>query len=241
MVEPVVIQKMNLCGLVEGRPYDLTGLYRLMMALDFTAPWRHVLWMRDSLSTLSLPVGAAKSRHHETTLKHIQVLHAFSDRDLQGLIIPHGIIPLHVMFKSFHLGFTKTQLTVVSNVAELHKAHVLHHWRLVSIPMINQEVNPADASTVANCHLCNHPFRNLYEIKETGYEEKLVAYACSRGVFGSESKSNLAVTVFPDATLSLSSFLLILSCFMRRRSSRWSLHTPGWLKMRSVSSRYTAV
>ena len=67
----------------------------------------------------------------------------------------------YLMLKSLHLEFTKAQRTAVSNLAELHKAHVLHHWRLIGIPMISQEVKHADASTVANCHLCNHPFRNL--------------------------------------------------------------------------------
>jgi len=82
----------------------------------------------------------------------------------------HGIIPIHVskllllfgwyagMLKSFRLRFTKDQLAVVCNLSELHKAHVLHHWRLVVIPMISQEVKYVGASTVANCHLCNHPF-----------------------------------------------------------------------------------
>ena len=76
------------------------------------------------------------------------------------------------MLKSFHLDFTKSQLMVVFNLSELHKAHVLHHWRLVGIPMISQEVKYADASTVANCHLCKHPLRNLYEIMESGDAEK---------------------------------------------------------------------
>jgi len=86
--------------------------------LDFTEPWRQVRWMRDSLSPMSLPVGAVNSGHQETALKLIQVLHAFADTDLQGLVIPHGIMPLHVskllpllewyidMLKSFHLEFT---------------------------------------------------------------------------------------------------------------------------------------
>jgi len=59
-------------------------------------------------------------------------------------------MPLHVsellpllgwytgMLKSFYLEFTKALLTVVSNLSELHKAHVLYHWRLVGIPMIGQ-------------------------------------------------------------------------------------------------------
>jgi len=152
--------------------------------LDFTAPWRQVRWMQDSLKPMSLPVGAVTSGHHETALKHIQVLHGFADRDIQVLIMPHGIMPLQVskllpllgcytgMLKSFHLEFTKAQLTVVSNLSQLHKAHVLHHRRLVLIPMIGQEVNYVGASTVANCHLCNHPLRNLYEIMESGDAEK---------------------------------------------------------------------
>jgi len=72
------------------------------------------------------------------------------------------------MLKTFHIEFTKDQLAVVFDLSELHKAHVLHHWRLVGIPMISQEVKYA----VTNCHLCNHPFRNLYEIKESMDEEK---------------------------------------------------------------------
>ena len=91
--------------------------------LNFTAPWREVRWMRDSLSLMSLPAGAAASGHQETALKHIQVLQAFADREFQGLIIPHGIMPQYVskllpllgwytgMLKSFHLEFTKAQLT----------------------------------------------------------------------------------------------------------------------------------
>ena len=152
--------------------------------LDFTAPWRQVRWMRNlnSLSPLSLPVGAVQSAlsgHQETAQKHVQVLYAFADRDLQGLIIPHSVFPLHLsklppllgsytgMLKSFHLEFTKAQLTVVSNLSELHKAHVLHHWRLVGIPMIRQDAaargccgcrrgrTRAFCST-SECHLCHH-------------------------------------------------------------------------------------
>jgi len=153
--------------------------------LDFTAaPWCQVRWMRDSLSPMSLPAGAVSSEHKEAALKHIQGLHDFADRDLQGLIIPHGIIPIHVskllllfgwyagMLKSFRFQFTKDQLAVGFNLSDLHKAQVLHHWRLVSISMISQEVHYVGASTVANCHLCNHPFRNLHEIKESRDEER---------------------------------------------------------------------
>jgi len=64
--------------------------------LDFTSPWRQVRWMRDSLTPTFLPVRAVESGHQETALEHIQVLHAFADRDLQSLIIPHGIMPLYV-------------------------------------------------------------------------------------------------------------------------------------------------
>jgi len=84
------------------------------------------------------------------------------------------------MLKSFHLEFTMAQLTVVSNLSELHKARVLHHWRLVGIPMIGQAVKYANASTVANCHLCSHPFRNLYKIKENGDKEKVMFAAMTR-------------------------------------------------------------
>ena len=115
---------------------------------------------------MALPVGAVTSGHHEKALKHMQVLHAFADRDLQGLIIPHCIMPVHVskllpllgwytgMLKSFQLEFTKAQLTMVSNLSELHKAHVLHHRCLFGIPMISQEVKHADAITVTIIAIC---------------------------------------------------------------------------------------
>ena len=70
--------------------------------------------------------------------------------------------------------------TVVSNLSELHKAHVTHHWRFVGIPIFSQEVKHADASTVVNYHLCNHHFRNLYKIKESGDEEKTLFAAATR-------------------------------------------------------------
>ena len=104
---------------------------------DITAPWRQVRWMRDSQCLC--PRGAVSSDNKEAALKNMKGLHDFADRDLQGLIIPHGIIPIHVskllllfgwyagMLKSFRLQFTKDQLAVVFNLSELHKAHVLHH------------------------------------------------------------------------------------------------------------------
>jgi len=172
-------------------------------------------------------VGAVTSGHHDKALKHIQVLYAFADRDLENLIIPHGIMPVHVskllpllgwytgMLKLFQLEFTKVQLTVVSNLSELHKAHVLHHWRLVGIPMISQEVKHTDASTMANYHLCNHHFRNLYEIKESGDDETTLFAAVTRkhqieadrviGGIGSAS----AVTMLRDALLSTALYVCL--------------------------------
>ena len=84
------------------------------------------------------------------------------------------------MLKPFCLHFTKNQLVMFFNLSELHKAHVLHHWRLVGIPMITQQVNYANEGTLANCHLCNHPFWNLYEIKKTWAEEKALFAAATR-------------------------------------------------------------
>jgi len=46
--------------------------------LEFTAPCHQLKWMLDSLLSMSLPAGA----HQETALEHIQVLHAFADRDI---------------------------------------------------------------------------------------------------------------------------------------------------------------
>jgi len=85
------------------------------------------------------------------------------------------------MLQSFHLHFTKDQLGVVFNSAELHKAHhVLHHWRLEHIPMFSSHVQYADKETLANCQLYNHPFPSLYEIKEKGGEETAFFAAATR-------------------------------------------------------------
>ena len=46
--------------------------------------------------------------------------------------------------------------------------------------MISQQVKYAHEGTMANCHLCNHPFWNLYEIKESGDEEKTLFAAATR-------------------------------------------------------------
>jgi hypothetical protein len=54
------------------------------------------------------------------------------------------------MLKSVCIQFTKNQLAVVFNLSELHKAHVLHYWRLVSTPMVSQQVKYADEGTLAN-------------------------------------------------------------------------------------------
>jgi len=206
--------------------------------LDFTVPWRQVRWMRDSLSPMSLPVGVVTSGHQETAQKHVQALHAFADRDLQGLIIPHDVMPIHLskllmllgwytgMLKLFHLEFTKAQLTMVSNLSKLHKAHVLHHWRLVGISVISHEVKCVGASTVANCHLCNHPFWNLYEITESGDEEKVLFAAVTRkhqieadrviGGIGSAA----AVTMLWDALLSTALYVC-LACVARVLGARY--------------------
>jgi len=126
---------------------------------------------------------------------------------------------------------------VVFNLSELHKAHVLHHWRLVGIPMISQEVKYADASTVANCHLCNHPFRNLYEIKENGDEEKVLFSAVTRKhqieadcVIGG-IRSAAAVTMMRDALLSTALYVClacaapVLGAHYQRRETRENIQT----------------
>jgi hypothetical protein len=54
------------------------------------------------------------------------------------------------MLKSVCIQFTKNQLAVGFNLSELHKAHVLHYWRLVSTHMVSQQVKYADEGTLAN-------------------------------------------------------------------------------------------
>ena len=76
------------------------------------------------------------------------------------------------MLKSFRHPFTKDKLEVGFNLSKLHNAHVLHHWHLVGIPMISQQVRYAHESTVA--------LLNLYEIQESGDEEKMWFAAVAR-------------------------------------------------------------
>jgi len=81
--------------------------------------------------------------------------------------------------------------------------------------MISQRVNYADEGTVANCHLCNYPFRNLYEIKESGDEEKALFAAVTRkhqieadrviGGIGTAA----AVTMLRDTLLSTSLYVCL--------------------------------
>ena len=81
--------------------------------------------------------------------------------------------------------------------------------------MINQEAKHADASTVANCHLCNHHFQNLYEIKESGDKEKTLFAAVTRKpqieadrmIEGIGSAS--AVTMVRDALLSTALYVCL--------------------------------
>jgi len=76
------------------------------------------------------------------------------------------------MLKSFQLESTKTQLTVVSNLSELHKAHKLHHWRLVGIPMISQEVKHANASTMAIAICVTTTFRIWMRSRKVGMRKR---------------------------------------------------------------------
>ena len=141
------------------------------------------------------------------------------------------------MLKSFRLQFTQDQLAVVFNLSELHKAHVLHHWHLVGIPMISQQVKYVVANTVANCHLCNYLFRNLYEIKEIGDKERTLFAAVTRkhqietghviGGIGSMA----AVTILRDTLLSTGLYVClacearVLGARYQRRMTRENVHT----------------
>jgi len=141
------------------------------------------------------------------------------------------------MLKSFHLQFTNDKLAVGFYLSELHKAYVLHHWRPVGIPIISQEVKYAHASTVANCHLRNHPFRNLYEIKEIGDEEKALFAAVTHKhqieadrVTGGIT-SAAAVTILREALLSTALYVClacaapVLGAHYQRRGARENVQT----------------
>jgi len=102
--------------------------------------------------------------------------------------------------------------------------------------MISQEVKYVGASTVTNCHLCNHPFRNLYEIKESGDEERALFAAVTRQpqieadrVIGGIG-STAAVTMLRDALLStalnvcLGCAARVLGARYQRREARKNVH-----------------
>ena len=120
---------------------------------------------------------------------------------------------------------------VVFNLSELHKATTV--TPLAScIPMISQRVNYADEGTVANCHLCNYPLQNLYEIKESGDEEKALFAAMTRkhqietdcvvGGIGTAA----AVTMLWDAILS-TSVHVCLACTVPVLGAHYQGGGPG--------------
>jgi len=103
--------------------------------------------------------------------------------------------------------------------------------------MISQEMTYVVASTVANCHLCNHSFWNLYAIKESGDEEKALFAAVTRthqieayrviGGIGSAA----AVIMLRDALLSTALYVClacaarVLGARYQRREARENVHT----------------
>ena len=87
---------------------------------------------------------------------------------------------------------------------------------------------------MADCHLCNHPFWNLYEIKESGDEKKELFAAVTRkhqieadrvirGI-----RSVAAVTMLQDALLSTALYVClacatpILGAVLPRREAKIS-------------------
>jgi len=95
--------------------------------------------------------------------------------------------------------------------------------------MIRQEVKHADAITVANCHLCSHPFRNLYEIKESGDEETALLIEADRVIGGIGSAA--AVTMLRDALLSTDLYVClacaapVLGARYQHREAQENVHT----------------
>ena len=125
---------------------------------------------------------------------------------------------------------------MVFNLAELHKAHVLHHCRLLGIPMISQQVKYADEGTVPIAICAITPFLNSYAIQESGNEEKALFAAAIRkhqteaarviGCIGTVA----AVIILRDALLStafyvsLSCAALVLSARYQRRDAHENVH-----------------
>jgi len=85
---------------------------------------------------------------------------------------------------------------------------------------------------VANCQLCNHPFRNLYEMRETGDDEKALFAAATRKhqteadrVIGG-IRTAAAVTKLRDALLSTALYVCfacaapVLSARYQRREAQ---------------------
>jgi len=90
---------------------------------------------------------------------------------------------------------------------------------------------------VGSCHLCNHPFRNLYEITESGDAEKALFAAVTRKhqieadrVIGGIGFA-AAVTMLRDALLSIALYVClvcaapVLGALHQRREARENVHT----------------
>ena len=93
---------------------------------------------------------------------------------------------------------------------------------------------------MAYCHLCNHPFRNLYKIKESGDEERALFAAVIRKhqieadrVIGGIG-STVAVTMLRDALLSTALYVClgcaarVLGARYQRREARENVHTTQY-------------
>jgi len=141
--------------------------------------------MWDSLSPLPLLAGAVAEEHEEAANKDIQVLHTFAETISRALLShmascqsmsASSCLYLDGMVRclnNFAYTLQRTNLGLFSIWLSCRRL-MYYHWRLIGIPMISQQVKYSDEETVtvANCPLCNHPYRNLDEIIEIWKDER---------------------------------------------------------------------
>ena len=143
--------------------------------LDFAIPWRYISWQADSADAHhDLPLGSMNANDLPIAKKHQTQLRALASlpHDEQ---VPDGAVPCALAPLLGLLGMdandrttcihqlTWAILRAVANGFELHKAHTVHHWQLVGVPLLG--LGSHQHQDLAECHACQQSCRALFRIK----------------------------------------------------------------------------
>ena len=143
--------------------------------LDFAIPWRYISWQADSADAHhDLPLGSMNANDLPIAKKLQTQLRALASlpHDEQ---VPDGAVPCALAPLLGLLGMdaddrttcihqlTWAILRAVANGFELHKAHTVHHWQLVGVPLLG--LGSHQHQDLAECHACQQSCRALFRIK----------------------------------------------------------------------------